>query len=383
MSAEVGEVPKKRKKSQQEVDPAEAKRQRKAAKLATSEGAHAAPAAPAAQGEGMEQAAKVKAAKQEKKKRPNREERRARQAEREEAEATEGTLSIDKEKKEGGGGRGGGSGRGGRGGGRAGGRGEGGERGEGVREGGGRGGGKGEGRGKRPRADDAEVAQKAKKPNEMLKVFVGGLPFDIDEALLQRDFGECGPISKIYMPTEDGKTKGFAFITFETLSGVAAALKFDGDDYGGRTLTVNAAGMFGPRGAQDKKDLTVFVKGLPYDITMEKLKEFFGECGEIESARLPKDDEGNLKGFAFIIFTKLESCEKSLLLNQTEKGGLWLTVKKAGAIVEAKGGDGKGKGKGKAQSLSGVRQRERRARVRGEGPKGKGKQSRSHDEDDD
>jgi len=80
------------------------------------------------------------------------------------------------------------------------------------------------------------------KPSEEKTVFVGGLPFSTTEEQLKKDFSECGKILKLNMPKNDeGKSKGIAFITFETDEGLTAALKYDGDDYGGRTLKVNKA----------------------------------------------------------------------------------------------------------------------------------------------
>lgn len=65
-------------------------------------------------------------------------------------------------------------------------------------------------------------------------------------AQVKEDFAECGDIEDFAMPVnEDGRPRGFAFITFATQAGVDAALKYDGDDYGGRTLKVNKAGQKG------------------------------------------------------------------------------------------------------------------------------------------
>ena len=52
------------------------------------------------------------------------------------------------------------------------------------------------------------------------------------------------------MPQDDqGRYKGIAFITFKTKEAVEKALKFDGDDYGGRPLKV---AMSTPRGDKGK-----------------------------------------------------------------------------------------------------------------------------------
>lgn len=75
-----------------------------------------------------------------------------------------------------------------------------------------------------------------------LKVFVGGIPFRTDEVTLRSDFEECGEIAEFVYPKDDqGRYKGIAFVTYTTKAAVEKALKYDGDDYGGRVLKVAMA----------------------------------------------------------------------------------------------------------------------------------------------
>jgi len=70
-----------------------------------------------------------------------------------------------------------------------------------------------------------------------------GLSFETEEATLKKDFEECGEIVRCKMPLNDeGKCKGIAFIEFKTKDGFDAALKFNEDTYGGRTIYVSKAG---------------------------------------------------------------------------------------------------------------------------------------------
>merc|ERR1712007_138791 len=101
-------------------------------------------------------------------------------------------------------------------------------------------------------------------------------------------------MGNLSMPMNDeGKPRGIAFITYKTKVGVDAALKFNGTDYGGRTLRVNIAGQGGKgdgkgkdgkgKGKSDRNDdLTVFVRGLAWEVTEDVLRKDFAECGEIE-----------------------------------------------------------------------------------------------------
>lgn len=169
-----------------------------------------------------------------------------------------------------------------------------------------------------------EDADKPKKPRDLLQVFVGGLPFGVDEAALRTEFSKCGKVSKLNMPVQwDGSSKGIAFISFQTEEEVEAALKYHGQDFRGRTLKVNRGGAF------SSGNYKVIAKGLPYSMTEESLNAYFKDCGKIENSKMPKDEEGNAKGFAFITFTDKASCEKALELDQSKCEERWITVKMA------------------------------------------------------
>merc|ERR1712151_1035712 len=74
-------------------------------------------------------------------------------------------------------------------------------------------------------------------------VCVKGLSFETDEATLRKDFAECGEIEQLRaLKNEEGGFRGIAFIEFKTKEGFEAALKFNEDTYGGRTIYVSKAG---------------------------------------------------------------------------------------------------------------------------------------------
>ncbi|CAJ1346763.1 unnamed protein product, partial [Effrenium voratum] len=225
--------------------------------------------------------------------------------------------------------------------------------------------------------EEEEEAPKAKKAKtegtetgeEDLCVFVGGLPFSTSEEQIKKDFEECGEISRFVLPKNDeGRPKGIAFITYASKAGVDAALKFNGDDYGGRTLKVNLAsdksdkgkgkgkdkgkgkGKDGKgKGKEDRNDeLTVMIKGLSWSLSRETVEKDFAECGEIVRCSAPTDEEGNLKGFAFIEYKDEEAVKKALEFNETEYSSRRIYVNKANEGGKGKDGKGKGKdGKGK------------------------------------
>jgi len=168
---------------------------------------------------------------------------------------------------------------------------------------------------------------------------------------------------------DDGSFRGVAFITYEDAEGVEKALKYNGEDYGGRWLKVNKAGDKPDGKGKDGKgkgkgkdkgkgkggggnnDLTVFVGGLSWSVDEETLKKDFGECGEVVNLRMPKNEEGQSKGIAFIEFSSEEGLTAALKFDGDEYAGRTLKVNKAG---DKPAGDGKGKGKdGKGKGKDG------------------------------
>lgn len=49
------------------------------------------------------------------------------------------------------------------------------------------------------------------------KIFVGGIPFGVDEPTVREDFGKFGQIEDVYLPTDKmtGKLRGFGFVTYK------------------------------------------------------------------------------------------------------------------------------------------------------------------------
>ena len=50
--------------------------------------------------------------------------------------------------------------------------------------------------------------------NKYMKLFVAGLPYDLDDAELEEIFEKFGPVTtaKVVLDKETGKSKGFGFV---------------------------------------------------------------------------------------------------------------------------------------------------------------------------
>jgi polyadenylate-binding protein len=139
------------------------------------------------------------------------------------------------------------------------------------------------------------------------------------------------------MTGEDGKSKGFGFISFEEAEQAEAACDdLDGKEMGGKTLFVGRAQKKAERQAELKRKfemmkmermnryqgVNLFVKNLDDSIDDERLREEFKDFGTITSARVMVED-GRSKGFGFVCFSSPEEATKAV----TEMNGRIIVAK--------------------------------------------------------
>lgn len=82
-----------------------------------------------------------------------------------------------------------------------------------------------------------------------MKIYVGNLPWSVDDAKLQDLFSEFGEVSEATVLKDKftGRSKGFGFVTFSDDSSAQKAIKAMNDkDIEGRKLKVNEAKPFDP-----------------------------------------------------------------------------------------------------------------------------------------
>jgi len=103
--------------------------------------------------------------------------------------------------------------------------------------------------------------------------------------------------------------------------------------------TAKGKGKKGKSGGGDVN--TVFVRGLPFSVTEEALNKDFGECGEVANLRMPLNDEGSPRGFAFITYSDKEGMDKAMAFNETDYCGRTIFVTDAAIKPEGKGKKGK------------------------------------------
>jgi RNA recognition motif-containing protein len=77
-----------------------------------------------------------------------------------------------------------------------------------------------------------------------VKIYVGNISFDTDEATLRNAFAEHGEVDEVAVITDrdTGRPRGFAFVTMADDSAARSAIDaLNGKELDGRTLNVNEA----------------------------------------------------------------------------------------------------------------------------------------------
>jgi len=89
----------------------------------------------------------------------------------------------------------------------------------------------------------------------------------------------------------------------------------------------------------------LYVGGLPYEVTDDRLQEIFSAHGTVESARVITDREtGRSRGFGFVEMSSQEEAQQAIdKLNGTDLEGRSLTVNEAKPKEQRSGGGGGGR----------------------------------------
>jgi len=146
--------------------------------------------------------------------------------------------------------------------------------------------------------------KEAKK--QVQKLFVGGIPFSVDNKLLKQEFSKFGSIKKalVIKCPRSRKSKGYGFVIFDEIESLEKALDND---------VVIAGKLVDCHTAENKSTLKsanqslmrrkIFVGGLPQDLNREQLAEYFSKFGSVQESRILYDGKnGKSRGFGFITF---------------------------------------------------------------------------------
>ncbi|XP_036453812.1 squamous cell carcinoma antigen recognized by T-cells 3 [Colossoma macropomum] len=168
-------------------------------------------------------------------------------------------------------------------------------------------------------------------------VFVSNLAFNLEdpEGKLKALFGTCGKIMEVRpVFTTKGAFRGYCYVQFEDELATQEALKLDRQEVDGRPMFVSPCvdksknpdfKVFKYNTSMEKHK--IFISGLPFNCTTEKLEELCKEHGTVKAVRLVTNRSGRSKGLAYVEFESEEQASQAVLkLDRTKMENYTLSV---------------------------------------------------------
>ncbi|KFK38988.1 hypothetical protein AALP_AA3G185400 [Arabis alpina] len=164
-------------------------------------------------------------------------------------------------------------------------------------------------------------------------LFVKNLDSSITSICLERIFSPFGAILSCKVAQENGQSKGFGFVQFDTeQSAVAARSALHGSMVDGKKLFVAKFINKNERAAMSgNQDFTnVYVKNLNESVTEDILHRLFSQYGTVSSVVVMRDGMGRSRGFGFVDFCHPDYAKKAMeSLNGRLLGSMKLYVGRA------------------------------------------------------
>ena len=87
-----------------------------------------------------------------------------------------------------------------------------------------------------------------------MNIYVGNMPFSMDENQVREEFGAFGEIhsAKVITDRDSGRSKGFAFVEMDDDNARTAIASLNEREIGGRSLNVNEARPRPDRGSRPR-----------------------------------------------------------------------------------------------------------------------------------
>uniref|UniRef100_A0A8C0EUF1 Heterogeneous nuclear ribonucleoprotein A3 n=1 Tax=Bubo bubo TaxID=30461 RepID=A0A8C0EUF1_BUBBB len=180
----------------------------------------------------------------------------------------------------------------------------------------------------------ARRGHEPKEPEQLRKLFIGGLSFETTDDSLREHFEKWGTLTDcvVMRDPQTKRSRGFGFVTYSCVEEVDAAMSARPHKVDGRVVE--------PKRAVSREDsvkpgahLTVkkiFVGGIKEDTEEYNLREYFEKYGKIETIEVMEDRQsGKKRGFAFVTFDDHDTVDKIVVQKYHTINGHNCEVKKA------------------------------------------------------
>ncbi|CAO3565411.1 unnamed protein product [Mortierella alpina] len=148
-------------------------------------------------------------------------------------------------------------------------------------------------------------------------IFIKNLDSSIDNKALHDTFSAFGNILSCKVATEEGQSKGYGFVHYETHEAAENAIKHvngmllnDKKVYVGHHIAKKERQS---KVEEMKANFTnVYIKNLDPEVTQEEVEVLFTKFGPVTSCVVSSDENGRSKGFGFINFENHEDAKRAV-----------------------------------------------------------------------
>lgn len=163
---------------------------------------------------------------------------------------------------------------------------------------------------------------------QFTNIYVKNLDPEVTLEEFTQLFEQFGKVTSAVIQTdEEGKSKGFGFVNFETHEEAQKAVETLHDsEYKGRKLFVSRAQKKAEREEELRRSyeqakmeklskyqgVNLYIKNLDDEIDDERLRAEFEPFGTITSAKVMRDEKGTSKGFGFVCFSSPDEATKAV-----------------------------------------------------------------------
>jgi len=144
-------------------------------------------------------------------------------------------------------------------------------------------------------------------------LFINGLDKTVNENMLYQLFNDYSvSYIKIAKDHQTRESFGYCFIGFKNNAKAEEAIKkLNYSKLAKKTLRISWYNRE-PGNYRNKTENNVFVKKIPKDVTAKEFHEYFNKFGNIISAKLAEDEEGESMGYGFVLYDTVEGAQKAI-----------------------------------------------------------------------
>ncbi|XP_037657678.1 heterogeneous nuclear ribonucleoprotein A3-like isoform X2 [Choloepus didactylus] len=176
-----------------------------------------------------------------------------------------------------------------------------------------------------------EEGHDPKEPEQLRKLFIGGLSFETTDDGLREHFEKWGTLTDcvVMRDPQTKRSRGFGFVTYSCVEEVDAAMCARAHKVDGRVVepkrTVSREDSVKPGAHLTVK--TIFVGGIKEDTEEYNLRDYFEKYGKIET--IEDRQSGKKRGFAFVTVGDHDTVDKIVVQKYHTINGHNCEVKKA------------------------------------------------------